>query len=851
MLRLLRRLRARIRYRDFDADLRRELDVHRAMTEDSLRAAGATPDEARYQGAHRLGHVLTAREAARAVWIAPWLESVWQDSRYAARSLRRSPGFTVTALATLTLGIGVNTTLFAFVNALLWQPWRLPDPDTLVLAHHRTANRLVGVSVPELVFLQQHATSLDLAASRTVGGQIGTGNALRHVRARLVSGNYFTALRVPIVIGRGLQPADDQYGRPPAIVLGHDLWIAAFASDPRVVGRTIAFRDRSVTVVGVAGPGIGESPLSGSPEVWLPLSAMPALFPEEPFARTFLTQADRCCVDLIGRLRPGSTRARAQAELSTLDRRFRASDTDALGMRVSGTETTYAPEAAKTLPVFALLFAAVLLVLLLACANVGNLQLARAAVRRREIAVRLALGAGRRRVIRQLVTEGLVLSSLATVICLGASSAIARVVASRVDPSLASALDFVIDGRLMLFATALTVGTCLASSLAPALRGTRHPLAGQASDRSTVRLRSAFLAVQVAVSLTLLVSAALLGRGLAQAASQDVGFTLDSLMALSIERTSPGAAADRSFVQSVTAALAGKPAAAAVVPPLADHSLHTAVRRAGDPYEADQPARFHPVTANYFDVLGIPFRAGRTFRAGADEVVVNETLARLLWPKGGAVGALLAGPDGTAGRQVVGVVADAHISGFGDVGPMLFQPADSMTTLLFNRGELAADELRAIIAAADPAARTTLRPIGDNVGTSLASASLGSRIAGGVGLLGLAIVAVGIAGVFSFAVTESRREIGIRLALGASHGRVRALLLGRLAKAIGAGVIVGLVLAGLAGQAVRSYLYGLSPSEPLSYVAAVAAIAVTAWAATFASMRRALRVDPATTLRQD
>ena len=852
MLRFVRRLRARIRYRNFDAELRRELDVHRAMAEDGLRAAGATADEARHAAARQIGHVLTAREAARGVWIAPWLESVGQDIRYAARSLRRSPGFTLTALATLTLGVGVNTTLFAFVNALLLQPWRLPDPHTLVLAHHRTAGRLTGVSAPELAFLQQEATSVDLAGSRTVGGPLGAGTAARAVGGRLVSGNYFQVLRVPLVVGRGLQPEDAQSGRPPVIVLGHDLWSASFAADPAIVGRTVTFHGKPVTVVGVAGPGVRESPLSGTPEVWLPLSSMPALFPGEPFAQAFLSQADKCCVDLVGRLRPGQSRARAEAELSALDRRFRADASDALGMRVSSTATTYAPEAAKALPVFGLLFAAVALVLLLTCANVGNLQLARAAARRREVAIRLALGAGRRRVIRQLLAEGFVLSVVATSICLAVSSTLARVVALRVDATLARALDFAVDARVLLFAGILTVVTCLVSSLAPALRGTRHPLAGQASDRATVRLRATFLAIQVAISIALLVAAALLGRGLAQAASQDAGFRLGTLMALAIERPSRRAEADRAVLQSVMAALGARPAAAAAIPPLADYSFHTVVRPAGEPSEADRQARFHPVTANYFDVLGIPFRSGRTFVDDApNEVVLNETLARLLFPEGRAVGRHLAGPDGRVGQQVVGVVANAHVSGLGEVGPILFQPADSLTHLLFNKGEVTPDELRAAVAAADPAATTTLRPIGDNVGASLASAALGSRIAGGVGLLALAIVAVGIAGVFSFAVTERRREIGIRLALGASHGRIRALLLGRIGGAIGAGVAAGLLLAVVAGQALRSYLYGLSPSDPLAYAAVVAAVVLTAWTATVMPMRRALRVDPATTLRHD
>ncbi len=848
----LRRLRARIRYRDFDAELRREIEVHRAMTEEHLRADGVDAGAARHLASRQLGNVLAARESAREVWIAPWLESVWQDVRYGLRSLRRSPGFTLTALATLTLGIGVNTTLFAFVNALLLQPWRLPDPDTLVLAHHRTAERLVGISAPELAFLQQQATSVDLAGTRTVGGPLGAGAATRPVSGRLVSGNYFDALRVPIVVGRGLQPEDAQPGRPPVIVLGHDLWSAFLAADRRIVGRTVTFHGAPVTVVGVAAAGIRESALAGAPEVWLPLTVMPSIFPAEPFAQAFLTQADRCCVDLVGRLRPGVSRARAEAELSALDRRFRADTTDALGMRVAGTETTYAPEAAKTLPVFALLFAAVLLVLLLTCANVGNLQLARAATRRREVAIRLALGAGRRRVIRQLVTEGFVLSAMATAICLAASSTIARIVASQVEATLARALDFAIDRRVLFFAAGLTVVTCVISSLAPALRGTRHPLAGQASDRSTIRLRATFLAMQVAISIALLVAAALLGRGLAQAASQDAGFRLGTLMALAIERPARRPEADRAFLQAVQSALQGKPAAVAAIPPLAGYSLHTGVRRAGEADDADRQARFHPVSANYFAVLGIPIRSGRTFvDAAPNEVVLNQTLARMLWPDGGAVGAHIAGPDGTVGRQVVGVVADAHVSSLGEIGPILFQPAESATHLLFNKGEATPDALRAAVAAADPAATTTLRAIGDNVGASLASAALGSRIAGGVGLLALAIVAVGIAGVFSFAVTERRREIGIRLALGASRGRIRALLLTRVGGAIGAGVAAGLLLAVVAGQALRSFLYGLSPSDPLAYATVVVAVALTAWIATILPMRRALRVDPATTLRHD
>jgi predicted permease len=852
MLRLFRRLRARIRYRHFDADVRRELAVHRAMAEDAWRAGGASEEHVRHLAARQMGHVTLAREDARDVWLAPWLESVWQDARYGVRALRRSPGFTLTALVTLVLGIGVNATLFTLVNALLFQPWPAPDPDRLVLGYHRMGDRLIGVSGPELTLLREQAASVDMAGTRPVGGTLSRRDGSRGVEGRLASGNYFSVLGVPMILGRGLRPDDDRPGRPPVVVLGHDLWTAFFAADPAVVGQTLTFRDVPVVVVGVAGPGVRESPLAGVPALWIPLSAMPALYPDEPFAREFLSSPAHCCVDLVGRLRPGFSRAAAEAELSTLDRRFRPAEPDSRGMRLTGTETAYEPDAAKALPVFGLLSVAALLVLLLTCANVGNLQLARAAARRREITIRLALGAARRRVVRQLLTEGLLLSAAAASLGLVASSLVARAVMIRIEASLARLLDFSIDGRALLFAGALTVVTCVVSSLAPALRGSRQLVAGRTSDQPSVRLRSTFLAAQVAICVLLLIAAALLGRGLSQAASQDLGFKLDALMALEVHRRVQSPEGERAFLNSVMAALAGRPVTAAAVLPLGNASFHTTVRRAGEPEQADRQVRFHPVSFRYFDVLGIPLRSGRTFGETApDEVVVNETLARLVWPDGAAVGGQLARANGSAGRRVVGVVADAHIGGLGEVGPMLFQPADSVPYLLFNAGDVAADELRAVVTGVDPGATTTLQALGDNVGSSLASAALGARIAGGVGLFALAIAAVGITGVFSFAVTERRREIGIRLALGASRGSVRTWLLRRMSGAIVAGLAVGLVLAVVASQALRSFLYGLDPSDPLSYVTVVAAVVATAWTATVVPMRRAVRVDPTVTLRHE
>lgn len=853
---LFRRLRARFRYRHFNAELKNELDVHRAMVEDELRASGETPDDARRGAARQLGNMTLARESARGIWLAPWLESVWQDVRYGVRSLRHSPGFAATALLTLTLGVGVNTTLFSLTNALLLQPWPVPDAHEVVLAYHRmsrsSGEMLVGVSAPELAFLQR-AESVEMAGTRSVGGPLMAGDASRSAGGRLVSGNYFDVLRVPVVLGRGIQPGDDRPGQASVIVIGHALWTSFFASDPDVVGRTIGFNKVPVTVIGVAGPGMKESPFAGSQDVWLPLSSMPALFPDDAFAREFMTNAGHCCVDLVGRLRPGSSRAQAEAELSTLDRQFRDGDEDnALGMRVTGTEMAYAPEAGRILPVFALLFTGVAIVLLLTCANVGNLQLARAMARRREVTVRLALGAARRRVVRQLLTEGLVLSVAATSLCLVVSSLVARVVMTRIDASVARALDFSIDTRMLLFAAALTAITCLVTSLPPALRGTRHLVAGRTSDRPGLRMRSTFLAVQVAASVVLLIAAILLGRGLAQAASQDVGFRLDTLMAMRVDRPPQGSDGGRVFLHDVASAIGSRPVAIAAVMPLGDTSFHTDVRRSGESDDASRQTRFQPVSSTYFDVLGIPLRSGRTFSdTASDEVVLNDTLARMLWPDGDAVGGHLGGPNGTIGRQVVGVVADAHLNGLGPVGPVIFQPASQATYLLFNDGEVAPDELRAVVAGVDPAATTTVQAVGDNVGDSLEAATAGAGVAAGLGVLALAIAAVGIAGVFSFAVTERTREIGIRLALGSSRGGVRTLLLRRSSTPIVAGVLSGLVLAFAAGPALRSYLYGLGSSDPLTYLGVVAVVVFTAWTAMILPLRRALRIDPAIALRHE
>ena len=864
-----RRLRARLRYGHRGDDLAREIEAHRAMAQATLEASGVSPAEAKHRSVRQMGNITLARERARDVWRPPRLESVWQDIRYAARTLRRSPGFTAMSAAALVVAIGLNTSLFSVFNAVALKPWPIPNPDRAVVVFADYGGRgATGVSPVEYRLLRDQARSVRLVAILPTRVQLGDDSEDANSPARLVSANYFDVLGIGLRLGRGFRPDEDQPGDPqPVVVLGDTAWRQRFAADAGIIGRSVTLNGVPFTVVGVADPDATDSPLeSRRPLAWMPLAVSPLLDPNQPLARDFLTSPGHCCVQVAGRLAASASRMTAAAELTALDRQFRVGQhqTDPSRVLVADTTLVTQPDAARVVPIFALLAGGVLLLLLLACANVGNLQLARAISRRREIGIRVSLGASRLRVVRQLMTEGLVLAVGAGALSVYVAYALPPFLLAQLKGGEdAASLPLAPDLRVLLFTTTISLLACGLFSLAPALRGTHvtaEAVRGGRSEATTGRvpLRTALLAVQVAISTVLLVAAGLLVRGVLHAATFDVGFRTRDVVAVYLQLPkgayTPQAthALLLNLQQALTTAEAG-PVGTTNIVPLAHMSFsENGIRLAGEPKSVGRTVDLHTVSPAYFDVLHLPVVAGRVFTGadGGEALVVNETLARTLWPGRVAVGQTFLAGSRTC--LVVGVVKDAYLTSLDRVPPTAFQQDRAEAPQLVLRDTPGArDRVRAVMAGLDSRAIVTFHLLSDNVREYLQDSIVGASIAASLGLAGLGLAAIGVFGVFAYIVSERSREIGIRLAIGARGRDVVRLVLGRTSGALAAGLVVGVGLSLVASPVLRSVLYGVSPRDPLAMVSAAATLAVAAVAASVVPLRRALRVDPAVTLRQD
>ena len=425
MSRLLRRLWSIVRFRRLEDDLAEELEFHRALTQQELERDGHSPRDARLAAHKMLGNLTRSREDARAVWIWPWLESVWQDIAYAVRSLRRQPGFTLVAIVALGVSIGLNTSLFTVFAGLALRPMiGITEPARVVTVMQASAigrggrgpggpGGAIGLSFPEFRFLADEARSFDgLVAHRELSVNLESDQVGRSTSAYAVTGDYFDVLGVRMEAGRGFAASEDRRESPARVaVLSHQLWRTRFGATA-IVGREIRIDGVPHTVVGITSPEF-TGPEGSANRVWLPLSSIPTLRANDPFLASLLDRWQDCCVKVTGRLAEGTTRPEAAAELQVLSGRFRASvGQDARQMLIGGTQFLQGRGAkSEALAVIGLLFTGITLLLLIACANVGNLLLARAAARLGEIGVRLSIGASRRRIVRQLLTEGLVLAA--------------------------------------------------------------------------------------------------------------------------------------------------------------------------------------------------------------------------------------------------------------------------------------------------------------------------------------------------------------------------------------------------------------------------------------------------------
>jgi putative ABC transport system permease protein len=875
---LLRRLRARIRYRHFDADLTEEIDFHRAMKQREWERAGLTATEARRLSHRDMGNVTLARESSRAVWVASWFDGLRQDVRYAARTLRGQPGFTITACAALMLGIGLNTSLFTVFNAVALRPWNVADPGSVVTAHYvhgsGSGRGTSGFGVAEYRDLRDHVRTFSgLVAWRQSGARLGDEAIGSYTAFSYVSGNYFDVLGVRMLHGRGFLPDEDRVGNAQAVaVIAHRLWERHFARDRAIIGRVFRVDDVPFTIIGVAPPGFDGTDIPDTQSFWVPLVSLQLLSADRAYALSLLTNPSHCCSRLAGRLAPGVTRDQARAELETLslhyrtqwkDQRWNGQSVRDVPLVLSGTALLAQPGVKPQLiPALALMFAAVMLVLLLACANVGNLLLARALARQREFAIRLSLGASRRRVVRQLLTEGLILSCGAGILALFVAYRLPVLVVRAAVNSNEIPSGIAPDARVLAFTLAIAGLACLLFALAPALKVTQAAMETLTARRDVTRigrrLRSALLAAQLALSVILLASSSLLVRGIQHAQTRDPGFRIDGVFAVSL--VFPAHAYDenrvRAFVSALYTALKTDGSIGSVAltntVPLGNARQMTSFRLPGEDATQSRMIQVESVSPEYFALLGIPVVTGRhldaTDRPGA-AITINEAMARQYWPDASPIGQTVLFDDRP--REIVGVVRNAHTTALDTVDPVYYEVTTGGPLRLLLRSETAdpTPRVQAVVTALDDRVTISARPLATNRDRSLTRSRVMALTAGAVGVLALVLASVGVFGVFSYVVHERTREIGIRMAIGARAAQVIGLVLQSTAWATLGGVAAGVVASFVVSRFLTTQLYGLSRLDPTAYAIVAAVLTAAATLATWLPVRRATQVDPATALR--
>jgi predicted permease len=844
--------------------------------------------------------------------------TLWQDIRYGARALRRRPGFAAVAVVTLALGIGVNTALFTVFDAFALRPLPLKDPARLVYVEGRgqAGERRNLFSYPDYLDLRERAASFDgLAAMNKVAAPLGEalpgGEAdvpapdADYVPLQLVSADYFSVLGAGLTLGRAFSPEEERSpAAAPVVVLSQWFWQRRFNSDPHVLGRGLKLRGETFTVVGVTAQGfVGTSP--DAPAGWVPLATRDRLIPAGSWNHgRWLDGRDADSFVLVGRLKGGVGRAQAEAEasllVSQLARAYPGEGRKTGARLVSG--MTFVNLTEEEMPVVVPLLVAVGFVLLIACANVANLLLARGASRQKEIGVRLALGATRARLVRQLLTESVLLAlaggAAGLVLAVWALDALMPVVLSGL-PLPAGlketfALDLSPDYRVFAFTLAASLLAGVVAGLAPALESSRPDLTSALKEEGSAagarlsrsRLRDALVVAQTAVCLTLLVGAGLLVRNAAKVRAFDTGLDAEHILAAAVDlRKVEGerrSASDvrRQLVERLRALPGVKSVSQAHRQPLAGPAPSTAVQPEGAGEGARLSAQYNFVSPEYFDTLGIRVVRGRPFTAqeansGVPVVVVSEATARRFWPGEDALGkhiriaaaAARAGGTGTpdAGAaaapqfEVVGVARDTR-SGWvwREDETYLYvplRPESDLGQYLLVRSDAGDPRALAPVVRREAEALGNLlvsvRAVGDSLDFQAAPFRAMATLAAALGALALLLAAGGLYGVMSFVVSRRTREIGVRVALGAAPRDVVGLFLRRGAKLVGLGLLLGVAGGVAVSRLLASALVNVSPLDPTAFVGVSLFLACVALLACYIPARRATKVDPMVALRYE
>jgi predicted permease len=910
MRQLLLRLGHLFRRRQFDDDLAEELEFHRDLKQRELEDLGQTPDHAAVAARRALGSQALALDEARDVWIWPWLADGVRDIRYGARMLSRHPGFATVAILTLALGIGANTAIFSLINALLLRPLLVPDAQQLRFFGTALATGSTGFTPNGSTELFSYAFFRDFRRSNQVFGDVGAigsilyptngrvaGGGLEKINVELVSGSYFNTLGVRAIAGRVLSDRDDQVpGGHPLAVASHSWWQRRFGRAP-VVGTTISIGSRSYVVIGVAQPQFSGVTVGQSPDVWIPLTMQREIWPGWSLFEDRMFQT----LHLLGRLKAGVAPAAAQTATNLLFRQLLA---DYIGPQASPQTTRNIERAYVELtPARAgrselrtefsspltVLMAVVAVVLLIACANVANLLLARASARQREVAVRLSLGAGRLRIVRQLLAESLLLgaagAALGLVISAGASRLLVAIVSAGTEPL---PLQLTPDLPVLAFTLIATLATVLAFGVVPALYATRLNLVPALKDGGAVtsssgrtRLSRLLVVGQVALSVALIAGAVLFIRSLSNVMSIDTGFDKQDVLMAGFDPGGAGYQVDARYnammerVEDRVAHVPGVRAASFALSVFNGGGWSTnnisIPGRMRSPN--DRSVVLNIVGAQYLDVMRMPILAGRglTERDTASSpkvAVINEAMARTYFGEPLPLGRTFSVSDDEKADsqqwkdiEVVGVVRGAKYFTLleRERAAVFFPHAQHLRLFLFDfvaRHDPAAAALlpaiRKAVAEVDPnlpirSVTTLSRLVDDSVVNRRAIAMLSAFF----GALALLLASIGIYGVTSYGIARRTNEFGVRLALGAQRRDVLWLVLRETARLGAAGATVGLVLALAAGRFVASLLFRLTPYDPSALVAALSAMIAVALLAGYLPALRATRIDPLVALRRE
>jgi macrolide transport system ATP-binding/permease protein len=915
-----------------ERELAEEVEAYLEMLVEAKIRDGLKPAEARRAALIEMEGLEQVKERVREVRMGQKLETIWQDLRYAARMLRKQPGFMLMAVLTLALGIGVNTAMFTVFNALVLKPLPLKDADNVVEVYGvaepgKRARRFSyrdyqdyaahSQTMAGLTLISETSATLGVEHSKPVEGQ-SQREEFGQVSCQLVAANYFSLLGAEMALGRGFLPEEEVAPNAhPVAVLSHYFWERAFDSDPQIIGKTIRLSGQPFEIIGVTSKEfIGTTP--NRPACWLPLMMRESLYQTGlPQRQSWHTDRLVASFNMLGRLKPGVTAAQAQAELSQMTAQLardypgedRLGDNRNIAVKVSRAPGFVSINDGESgVEVFLILPLSVALVLLIACANVTNLMLARAARRQKEIATRLALGATRWRIIRQLLTESLLIAlaggALGLSLAWWSLNVLYPLLLAQFPISAtfraSMALNLEPDYRVFGFTLLMGLLSGLVAGLAPALQASRPNLTSALKSEGSVfgqhlsqsRLRNGLIVMQLAFSLVLLVSAGLLVRNLQKLQTIDTGFETARLFTVETDLGIARAQQTENLRQQLEARLRALPDVESVSrvarAPLSGYASEMVVALPGQADGANlQDASYDIVSPTYLETLGIPVLHGRNFTrqeadSGARVAVISAAAARKFWPQfndpiqaiGQSIGiwsgvvadaATLSQVEDVADfakfpvYQVIGVTRDI-------VSGLVFQRDKSFVYLPFRPGGRGGDQLLVRtrtdagrmmasiyveVLALNPNASLSLKTTAEWLAAQTAPFRIAANIALALGIAALLLAAIGLYGVMSFVVTQQTREIGIRTALGAEPRDILALFLKKSLRLIIIGILLGLIGGAGIARLLAFVLVDMSPFDPLTFGGVSLCLTLVALLATWLPARRATKVDPMVALRYE